>query len=144
MTIDFANLQYQYKLYKDEIDQAIHNILDKSNYIMGEEIQELETSLEKFTGSRYAISCSSGTDALLLALMALDIKPGDEIITTPFTFIATAEMIAFIGAVPIFVDIDEKTGLATKDGTVVGVKVDGKLVEGFHSPSRKQELVCIR
>ena len=109
MQIDFANLKYQYKLYKDEIDEAIHSVLDKSNYIMGEEVTQLEKSLEKFTGAKYAITCSSGTDALLLAMMALDIKPGDEIITTPFTFIATAETIALMGAIPVFVDIDEKT-----------------------------------
>ncbi len=109
MQIDFAKLQYQYQLYKTEIDEAIHGVLDKSNYIMGEEVQELEENLQKFTGSKHAITCSSGTDALLLAMMALDIKPGDEIITTPFTFIATAESIAFLGAVPVFVDIDEQT-----------------------------------
>lgn len=109
MKIDFANLQYQYKLYKDEIDEAIHAVLDKSNYIMGEEVSQLEKSLEEFTGAKYAITCSSGTDALLLAMMALDIKPGDEIITTPFTFIATAETIALMGAIPVFVDIYEKT-----------------------------------
>ena len=109
MKIDFANLQYQYKLYKDEIDEAIHSVLDKSNYIMGEEVTQLEKHLEEFTGAKYAITCSSGTDALLLAMMALDIKPGDEVITTPFTFIATAETIALMGAIPVFVDIDEKT-----------------------------------
>jgi len=109
MQIDFANLQLQYQRYKDEIDEAIHAVLDKSNYIMGEEVKVLEENLEHFTGAKYAITCSSGTDALLLAMMALDIKPGDEIITTPFTFIATAETIAFLGAKPVFVDIDEKT-----------------------------------
>lgn len=109
MQIDFAKLQYQYQLYKAEIDEAIHAVLDKSNYIMGEEVTQFESSLELFTDSKHAISCSSGTDALLLAMMALNIKPGDEIITTPFTFIATAETIAFLGAVPVFVDIDEKT-----------------------------------
>lgn len=109
MKIDFANLQYQYQLYKTEIDEAIQAVLDKSNYIMGEEINWLEESLQEFTGAKHAITCSSGSDALLLAMMALDIKPGDEIITTPFTFIATAETIAFLGAVPVFVDIDEKT-----------------------------------
>ncbi|RXK03744.1 aminotransferase DegT [Arcobacter sp. CECT 8989] len=107
--IDFAKLQDQYQLYKIEIDEAIHAVLNKSNYIMGEEISQLENSLQEFTSAKYAISCSSGTDALLLAMMALDIKPGDEVITTPFTFIATAETIAFLGAVPVFVDIDEKT-----------------------------------
>lgn len=109
MHIDFANLQYQYQLYKEEIDKAIHAVLDKSNYIMGEEVHALEKSLEAFTCAKNAITCSSGTDALLLAMMALDIKPGDEIITTPFTFIATAETIAFLKAKPVFVDIDEKT-----------------------------------
>ena len=109
MKIDFANLQYQYQRYKKEIDEAIHTVLDKSNYIMGEEVNILEENLQTFTGAKHAITCSSGTDALLLAMMALDIKPGDEIITTPFTFIATAETIAFLGAIPVFVDIDEKT-----------------------------------
>ena len=109
MKIDFANLQYQYQLYKTEIDAAMQDVLDKSNYIMGDAVKELEASLQEFTGAKHAITCGSGTDALLLAMMALDIKPGDEIITTPFTFIATAETIAFLGAKPVFVDIDEKT-----------------------------------
>ncbi len=109
MKIDFAKLQYQYQLYKEEIDQAIHSVLDKSNYIMGQEVKELEENLQSFTGAKHAITCASGTDALLLAMMALDIKPGDEVITTPFTFIATAETIAFLGATPVFVDIDEQT-----------------------------------
>jgi len=109
MKIDFANLQYQYQRYKTEIDEAIHKVLDKSNYIMGNEVKDLEENLETFTGAKSAITCSSGTDALLLAMMALDIKPDDEVITTPFTFIATAETIAFLGAKPVFVDIDEKT-----------------------------------
>lgn len=109
MNIDFAKLQYQYQLYKTEIDEAIHAVLDKSNYIMGEEIIQLESSLQEFTGAKHAITCSSGTDALLLAMMALDIQPGDEIITTPFTFIATSETIAFLKAKPVFVDIDERT-----------------------------------
>ena len=109
MDIDFANLQLQYQKYKVDIDANIQAVLNKSNYIMGEEVTQLEKSLEEFTGAKYAITCSSGTDALLLAMMALDIKPGDEIITTPFTFIATAETIALMGAIPVFVDIDEKT-----------------------------------
>ncbi len=109
MKIDFANLQYQYQLYKEEIDAAMQAVLDKSNYIMGDEVRELESALQEFTGAKHAITCASGTEALILAMMALDIKPGDEIITTPFTFIATAETIAFLGAKPVFVDIDEKT-----------------------------------
>ena len=109
MKIDFANLNKQYLRYKSEIDEAIANVLNHSKFIMGPEIKELENNLCNFTDSKNAISCGSGTDALLLAMMALDIKPGDEIITTPFTFIATAETIALLGAKPVFVDIDEKT-----------------------------------
>lgn len=109
MKIDFANLQYQHELYKDEIEESILKVARSCNFIMGEEVSQLEEQLQNFTKAKYAISCSSGTDALLLAMMALDIKPGDEIITTPFTFIATAETIVFLGAIPVFVDIDEKT-----------------------------------
>ena len=107
MKIDFAKLQYQYQLYKSEIDTAIQSVLNKSNYILGEEVDLLERELEAFTEAKHAIACSSGTDALLLAMMALDIQPGDEIITTPFTFIATAETIALMKAKPVFVDIQQ-------------------------------------
>ena len=109
MHIDFANLNQQYLLYKEEIDAAIQQVLDSSKYIMGPQIQELEKKLTQFTNAGHCIVCSSGTDALQLSLMALDIGPGDEVITTPFTFIATAEMIAHVGARPVFVDIDETT-----------------------------------
>ena len=108
MKINFIDLQGQYQKYKKEIDKEIHEVLDTSMYIGGK-VLELEKNLANFVGCKHAIACSSGTDALLLALMALDIKAGDEVITTPFTFIATAEMIAFVGATPVFVDIDEKT-----------------------------------
>ncbi len=106
MKIDFANLSHQYQLYKKEIDDSIQSVLNKSNYIMGEEVGLLEEQLQDFTGAKYSVTCSNGTDALLLAMMAMDIQPGDEIITTPFTFIATAETISFLRAKPVFVDID--------------------------------------
>ena len=109
MKIDFANLQLQYQKYKSDIDASIQTVLNKSNYIMGEEVKQLEAELSTFTGTKHAITCSSGTDALLLALMAMDIQPSDEIITTPFTFISTAETIASMKAKPIFVDIDKYT-----------------------------------
>jgi UDP-2-acetamido-2-deoxy-ribo-hexuluronate aminotransferase len=109
MKIDFANLQLQYQTYKDKIDSNIQAILNKSNYILGEEVDILEKELQSFTGAKYAIACSSGTDALLLALMTLDIQPDDEIITTPFTWISTAEMMALIKANPVFVDIEPDT-----------------------------------
>lgn len=109
MKIDFANLQLQYQKYKIDIDNKIQSILKKSNYILGEEIQELEQDLEKFTGAKYAITCSSGTDALMLAMMAININYGDEIITTPFTWVSTAETIALLKAKPVFVDIEPDT-----------------------------------
>lgn len=109
MGIPFIDLQSQYQAYKDEINQKIQNVLDSSSYIMGSEIAELEKNLASYTGSKNAIACSSGTDALLLTLMAIDIKPNDEVITTPFTFIATAEVVALLGAKPIFVDIEPDT-----------------------------------
>lgn len=107
MKIDFANLALAYKDHKEEFDQAVADVLENANYIMGEPVSQLEKTLEQFTGAKHAISCSSGTDALLLAMMAIDIQPGDEIITSPFTFVATAETIAFLKAKPVFVDIDE-------------------------------------
>jgi UDP-2-acetamido-2-deoxy-ribo-hexuluronate aminotransferase len=109
MKIDFANLQLQYQTYKDKIDNNIQAVLNNSNYILGEEVDILEKELQNFTGVKYAISCSSGTDALLLAMMAMDIQPDDEIITTPFTWISTAEMMALIKAKPVFVDIENDT-----------------------------------
>jgi len=107
--IDFIDLKAQYKAYKNEMDKALESVCEKASFIMGEDVGVLEKRLSEFTGSKHAITCSSGTDALLLSLMALDIKPGDEIITTPFSFIATAEVIAFLGAKPVFIDIEDKT-----------------------------------
>jgi len=109
MKINFIDLQAQYQAYKEEIDREVGEVMASAQFIGGPKLQKLETDLAAYTGAAHAIGCSSGTDALLLALMALDVKPGDEVITTPFTFIATAEVIAFLGAKPVFVDIDEQT-----------------------------------
>ena len=124
MDIDFANLQLQYQKYKDDLDASIKSVLDKSNYIMGEKVHELESELEKFTGSNNSITCSSGTDALLLALMAIDIKPEDEVITTPYSFISTAETIALLKAKPIFVDIEPDT--FNIDANLIEQKISNK------------------
>ena len=109
MKINFIDLQAQYQEYKAEIDKEVGEVFASAGFIGGPKLDSLEKNLALFTGVKHVIGCSSGTDALLLALMALDIKAGDEVITTPFTFIATAEVIAFLGAKPVFVDIDEKT-----------------------------------
>lgn len=109
MKINFIDLKAQYAAYKDEIDQEVMEVLGSAAYICGPKLGALENDLVQYTGAGHAIGCSSGTDALLLSLMALDIGPGDEVITSPFTFIATAAVISFLGATAVFVDIDEHT-----------------------------------
>ena len=109
MTIPFVDLKSQYQALKKSIDARIYRVLDHGQYIMGPEVRELEERLEAYTGARHCITVASGTEALLISLMSLGIKPGDEIITTPFTFIATAEVIVLLGAVPVFVDIEPDT-----------------------------------
>ncbi|HFU73917.1 MAG TPA: DegT/DnrJ/EryC1/StrS family aminotransferase [Helicobacteraceae bacterium] len=109
MKINFIDLQAQYQTYKDEIDKEVSEVFSTAMFIGGPKLASFESNVAAYTGAKHAIGCSSGTDALLLSLMALDIKAGDEVITTPFTFIATAEVIAFLGAKAVFVDIDETT-----------------------------------
>lgn len=107
--MEFIDLKKQYQLYKKEIDAAIHKVLDHGQYIMGPEIQELEQLLADFVGVKHCITASSGTATLEIALRALDIGPGDEVITVPFTWISSAEVINLVGATPVFVDIDPLT-----------------------------------
>jgi UDP-2-acetamido-2-deoxy-ribo-hexuluronate aminotransferase len=107
--MQFIDLSIQQKRIKAEIDEKIQEVLRHGQYIMGPEMVELEATLASFAGTKYALSCSSGTDALLLALMALRVGPGDAVFTTPFTFIATAEVISLLGATPVFVDIRANT-----------------------------------
>jgi len=107
--MDFIDLKTQQTRIKETLNNNIQNVLSHGSYIMGPEIKQLEAKLAAYTKTKHAISCASGTDALLMALMAYGVKPGDAIFTTPFTFIATAEVIALLGATPIFVDIDPKT-----------------------------------
>ncbi|HNY51601.1 MAG TPA: DegT/DnrJ/EryC1/StrS aminotransferase family protein [Smithella sp.] len=107
--MDFIDLKTQQARIQEKIKRNIQKVLNHGSYILGPEVKDLEEKLAKYVGVKHAIACASGTDALLMALMAYDIKPGDAIFTTPFTFIATAEVIALLGATPIFVDIDPKT-----------------------------------
>ena len=107
--MQFIDLKSQYKLIKSDILKSIENVLDHGQYIMGPEVNLLENKLANYVGSDYCVSCSSGTDALLMALMAFEVGPGDAVFTTPFTFVATAEVISLLGATPVFVDIDEDT-----------------------------------
>ena len=106
--IPFIDLQAQYQAYKTEIDERISNVLKRNDFVMGKDVKELEEWMSNFTGT-HALAVSSGTDALMIPLYAMDLKEGDEIITTPFTFFATAEIVSFLKLKPVFVDIDSDT-----------------------------------
>jgi UDP-2-acetamido-2-deoxy-ribo-hexuluronate aminotransferase len=107
--MEFIDLKTQYAGIKASVDRRIQAVLDHGQYVMGPEIAELEEKLAVRTGAKHCIACSSGTDGLLLAMMALGIGRGDEVVTTPFSFFATAEIVALLGATPVFVDIDPAT-----------------------------------
>lgn len=107
--IDFIDLKAQQKKIRPSLDRRIAKVLDNGKYILGPEVTELEELLARYVGKKHCVSCGNGTDALLMALMAYDARPGDAIFTSPFTFIATAEVIALTGATPVFVEIDERT-----------------------------------
>ncbi|MFC1965909.1 DegT/DnrJ/EryC1/StrS family aminotransferase [Chloroflexota bacterium] len=109
MNIPLVDLKAQYSSIKDEINSATQSVFESAQFILGPEVKTLEEELAQYCGVKYGVGVASGTDALHLALLASGIKPGDEVITTPFTFIATAESIAKCGATPVFVDIDLKT-----------------------------------
>ena len=105
----FIDLLNQNKIIRSKVHNSINRIMNSSSYIMGEDVMKLEQELKKINKSKYCITVSSGTDALLIALMALGISKGDEVITTPFTWISTAEVIKLLGARPIFVDVELET-----------------------------------
>lgn len=105
MNVPFMDLKIQYMGIKAEVEPAVLDILENCCYIGGKYVTDFEKSMEEYLGVKHVIGCSNGTDALVLALRACNVKPGDEVITTPFTFFATAESIASIGAIPVFVDI---------------------------------------
>ena len=107
--MQFVDLAAQQNRIRSKIEANISAILDYGQYIMGPEIKLLEKRLAEYVAVKHAIGCASGTDALLMALMAFDVAPGDAIFTSPFTFIATAEVIRLLGATPVFVDIDPQT-----------------------------------
>jgi dTDP-4-amino-4,6-dideoxygalactose transaminase len=109
MSIPMTDLKAQYASIKSEIDAAIQQVTESGRFILGPEVETFEKEITSYCGAKFAIGVASGTDALILSLIACGVKPGDEVITTPFTFIATAEAITQCGAVPVFVDINERT-----------------------------------
>ena len=124
--MDFIDLKSQYKASRELINDRIQAVLDHGQYIMGPEVAELEERLADYTGARHCITVSSGTEALLIALMALGVGPGDEVITTPFSFIATAEAVLLAGARPVFVDVQPDT-----------CNIDPQLIEENISPATR-------
>ncbi len=125
-SIDFIDLKTQQAIIRPALENNIHRVLHHGQYIMGPEVRELEEKLEGYIGAKHCITVASGTEALLISLMALGIKPGDEVITTPFTFVATAEVIALIGAIPVFVDVQPDT-----------CNIDPNLIEAAITPKTK-------
>ena len=109
MKLPFIDLKSQYRALQPRIQARIDRVLEHGQYIMGPEVRELEARLAAYTGAKHCVTVASGTEALLISLMALGIEPGAEIITTPFTFVATAEVIVRLGARPVFVDIEADT-----------------------------------
>jgi len=109
MRIPLLNLSRQYELLENEILAATQRVYRSTAYIMGQEVQAFEREIAQYLGCEYAVSCANGTDALVLALHAIGVGPGDEVITTPFTFFATAEAISRVGATPVFVDVERQT-----------------------------------
>ena len=124
--LDFLDLKTQQRLIRDEIETRLTQVLHHGRYVLGPEMVEMETRLAEYVGVEHCISVASGTDALVIALMALEIGPGDEVITTPYTWISTAEAVSLVGATPVFVDIDEQT-----------FNIDPGLIEAAITPRTK-------
>ena len=155
MQVPFVDLKTQYKSLKTSIDARIQKVLDHGAFINGPEVTELEKVLASFVGVKHALACSSGTDALQIPMMALGIGPGDEVITTAFSFIATAETIHLVGATPVYVDIDPRTfnidprevekAITSKTKAILPVGLYGQManMEALNQIAKKQGLFVI-
>jgi UDP-2-acetamido-2-deoxy-ribo-hexuluronate aminotransferase len=128
----FRDLKAQYQALKPQIDKAIQTVLDEGQFIMGRQVRELEESLAEYVGVKHCITCANGTDALLMVLMAWDIKAGDTVFVPDFTFFATAEVVALVGATPVFVDVDEDT--FNIDPVKLEAAIQRTLKEGLYKP----------
>ncbi|MBF0433820.1 MAG: DegT/DnrJ/EryC1/StrS family aminotransferase [Magnetococcales bacterium] len=150
----FIDLQTQYENYKGEMDRAIAEVLASSQFINGPQVGQLETTLARYVGVREAVGFSSGTNSLLAVLMAWSVGPGDEVITTPFSFFATAEVIALLGAKPVFCDVDENTlnldpqlveaAITAKTRVIMPVSIFGQCANltALNSIAKKHGLLC--
>src|SRR5688572_27611953 len=153
--MNFIDLKTQYERIREPVNVRIQTVLDHGQYVLGPETLELEQRLAQFVGVKHCIGASSGTDTLLIAMMALGIGPGDEVITSPFTFIATGEMIAVAGAKPVFVDIDARTynldprlleaAITPRTKAIMPVSLYGQCgdMDGINAIARKHRLPVI-
>ena len=128
----FRDLKAQYQALKPQIDKAIQTVLDEGQFIMGRQVRELEESLADYVGIKHCITCANGTDALLMVLMAWDIKAGDAVFVPDFTFFATAEVVSLVGATPIFVDVDKDT--FNIDPVKLETAIQRTIKEGLYQP----------
>jgi len=153
--VPFIDLKAQYRAIKENVDARIQKVLDHAAYVNGPEVVECEQALAKYAGTKYALACASGTDALLIPMMALGIGPGDEVITSPFSFIATAETIVLTGATPVYVDIDPLTfnidtkkieaAVTPKTKAIIPVSLYGQIadMDSINSIAKKHNLFVI-
>src|SRR5690554_124735 len=107
--MEFRDLKKQYQVLKDKIDEAVIEVMTDCNFISGRQVKELEEQLAEYVGVKHCITCANGTDALMMVLMAWDIKAGDAVFVPDFTFFASSEVVSFLGATPVFVDVNEDT-----------------------------------
>ncbi len=153
--MQFIDLKQQYQNIKDDVLKEINEVLDSGQYIMGSKVQELEGTLAKYVGAKHCIGVADGTTALMIALMAIGIKPDDEVIVPAFTFIATASMVALLGAKPVFVDVDSKTynldaaliekAITSKTKAIIPVSLFGQCadMEAINAIALKHNLTVI-
>ena len=153
--VPLLDLKAQYATIRSEIREALDRVVESQQFILGPEVEALETEIAEYSQCRYAVGMSSGTDALLAALMAIELKPGDEVITTPYSFFATAGEIARLGAKPVFVDIDPKTfnidanlveaRITERTRAIIPVHLFGMMadMESIGQIARKNDLVVI-
>lgn len=153
--MQFIDLKTQYQKIREDIQTEFNQILENCQFVMGPAVTDCEKNLKEYTGAKYALTCSSGTDALIMALMAKNIGPGDEVIVPAFSFFATAEAVSLVGATPVFVDVEDKTfnididqiekAITTKTKAVIYVSLYGQMpdVDAIHAVCKKNNILCI-